>query len=194
VLLDSCFVNLIFYKLDGKMVEEAVGWASQGMTEKKATAILAELHENHRRGTGPRTMKEQRELGAAERQEQEELDKQDAADNLTLSAIFYDKFNLSESKFIQGKILTFSFLGKKFYVHSTNLISGILFIIIGIVLLVYRGTSIINRLDIFGTKSYFYSIQRQLIEWKYANMLGIAAFFLFLIILGWFLWVHRYKK
>ena len=113
---------------------------------------------------------------------------------LFVLSIFYDKFNLSESKFIQGKILTFSFLGKKFYVHSTNLISGILFIIIGIVLLVYRGTSIINRLDIFGTKSYFYSIQRQLIEWKYANMLGIAAFFLFLIILGWFLWVHRYKK
>lgn len=82
----------IFYKLDGKMVEEAVGWASQGMTEKKATAILAELHENHRRGTGPRTLKEKRGLATAERQEQEEQDKQDAADNLTLSAIFYDKF------------------------------------------------------------------------------------------------------
>lgn len=79
-------------KQHGKMVEEAVGWASQGMTEKKATAILAELHENHRRGTGPRTMKEKRELGAAERQEQEELDKQDATANPTLSAIFYDKF------------------------------------------------------------------------------------------------------
>lgn len=82
----------IFYKLNGKMVEEAVGWASQGMTEKKATAILAELQENHRRGAGPRTLKEKRALGAAERQEQEEQDKQDAADNLTLSVIFYDKF------------------------------------------------------------------------------------------------------
>lgn len=82
----------IFYKLDGKMVEEAVGWASQGMTEKKAAAMLAELHENHRRGTCPRTLKEKRERGAAERQEQEEQDKQDATDNLNLSAIFYDKF------------------------------------------------------------------------------------------------------
>ncbi len=82
----------IFYKLEGKMVEEAVGWASHGMTEKKAAAILAELHENHRRGTGPRTLKEKRGLATAERQEQEEQDKQDAADNLTLSAIFYDKF------------------------------------------------------------------------------------------------------
>lgn len=82
----------IFYKLDGKTVEEAVGWASQGMTEKKAAAILAELQENHRRGTGPRTLKEKRVLGAAARQEQEEQAKQDAIDNLTLSAIFYDKF------------------------------------------------------------------------------------------------------
>lgn len=82
----------IFYKLYGKMVEEAVGWASQGMTEKKATAILAELHENHRRGTGPRTLKEKRVLGAAERQEQEEQDKQDAADNLTFSTIFQTKY------------------------------------------------------------------------------------------------------
>lgn len=82
----------IFYKLEGKMVEEAVGWASQGMTEKKAAAMLAELQENHRRGTGPRTLKEKREQAANERQEQEEQDKQDAKDNLTLSTIFYDKF------------------------------------------------------------------------------------------------------
>ena len=82
----------IFYKLEGKMVEESVGWASQGMTEKKASAILAELQENHRRGTGPRTLKEKKALAAAERLEQEKQEKQAAIDNLSFSAIFYDKF------------------------------------------------------------------------------------------------------
>lgn len=82
----------IFYKLAGKMVEEAVGWAGQGMTEKKAAAMLAELQENHRRGTGPRTLKEKRALGAAERLEQEEQDKQTAIETLTFSNIFYTKY------------------------------------------------------------------------------------------------------
>lgn len=82
----------IFYNLDGKTVEEAVGWASKGMTEKKANAILAELQENHRRGTGHRTLKEKRELGAAERQGKEEQDKQTATDNMTFSVIFHTKY------------------------------------------------------------------------------------------------------
>lgn len=50
----------IFYKLNGKMVQEACGWASKGMTEKIAAGWLAELQENHRRGTGPRSLKERR--------------------------------------------------------------------------------------------------------------------------------------
>ena len=82
----------IFYKLDGKTVEEAVGWASQGMTEKKATAILAELQENHRRSIGPRTLKEKKALATAERQELEAQAKQEATANLPFSAIFTDNF------------------------------------------------------------------------------------------------------
>jgi cytochrome c-type biogenesis protein len=111
---------------------------------------------------------------------------------LFILSIFYDKFKLSQSKFIQGKILTLSILKKKFHIHSTNLISGILFLIIGIVLVIFKGTAIINTLDIFGTRSYFYSIQRTLIEWKYANITGIILFLLFIIVVGRFLW--KYKK
>ena len=89
----------IFFKLEGKMVEEAVGWASQGMTEKKAVAMLVELQENHRRGSGPRTLKEKKALAAAERQKQAEEDQavrdqaeQDAKDDVTISTIFYDQY------------------------------------------------------------------------------------------------------
>lgn len=74
------------------MVEEAVGWASQGMTEKKAFTILSELQENHRRGIGPRTLKEKRALAATERIEREIKEKHDAADSLLLADIFYNRF------------------------------------------------------------------------------------------------------
>lgn len=113
---------------------------------------------------------------------------------LFILSMFYDKFNLSQSKFIQGKIFTFSIAKKKFYIHSTNLISGILFLIIGIVLVIYKGTAIINTWDIFGTKSYFYSIQRKLIEWQYANILGIVLFLLFIIFVGGFFWKYKNRK
>ena len=51
----------LYYKVDGKMVQEALGWASDGWTLKKAGKILAELKENQRQRVGPRTLKERRE-------------------------------------------------------------------------------------------------------------------------------------
>jgi integrase len=64
----------IFYKLNGKMVQEALGWASEtwdeadvdgnrkrvNWTEKRAAAVLADLKKNHSLGTGARTLKEKR--------------------------------------------------------------------------------------------------------------------------------------
>lgn len=65
----------IFYKLDGKMVQEALGWASESWeeqingerkranwTEKRAAGVLAELQKNQSVGTGPRTLKEKRAM------------------------------------------------------------------------------------------------------------------------------------
>lgn len=66
---------LIIYKMKGKQKEEAIGWASQGWTEKKAAAILFELKENQRKGEGPQTLKEKREL-LQKKAEEEEAKKQ----------------------------------------------------------------------------------------------------------------------
>ncbi len=66
----------IFYKLDGKMVQEALGWASKtweeidaqgrkktnNWTEKRASEVLAELKKNQRLGIEPRTLKERRSI------------------------------------------------------------------------------------------------------------------------------------
>ena len=110
---------------------------------------------------------------------------------LFILSMLYDRFNFSQNRFIQGKLFTASVAGKKYYFHSTNLISGLLFLIIGAVLLIYKGTAVVNTLDPLGTKFYFYSVQRQLIEWKYANILGFILFIAFILLIGFFLWKYR---
>jgi site-specific recombinase XerD len=52
---------ILSYRLDGKRKDEAVGWASKGWTAKKANALLSEIMENQRKGSGPQTIAEMRE-------------------------------------------------------------------------------------------------------------------------------------
>lgn len=58
----------IYFRLEGKRVEEGVGWESAGWTENKANALLAELRENQRLGRRPFTLKERRELAEQKHQ------------------------------------------------------------------------------------------------------------------------------
>ncbi|MAG38704.1 hypothetical protein CMO90_01320 [Candidatus Woesearchaeota archaeon] len=110
---------------------------------------------------------------------------------LFILAVFYDKFNLSKSKFIKGKMFEFSVDEKKYFIHSTNLIAGILFIIMGLFLLIFKGTGFINVFDIFKTKKYFYSLQDLLIVWPYSNILGMILFIVFVVLLARFLWKNK---
>ncbi|MEK7180982.1 MAG: cytochrome c biogenesis CcdA family protein [Patescibacteria group bacterium] len=57
---------------------------------------------------------------------------------LFIAAYFYDRFKLEKSKLIQGKILELKIFGKNLMVHSTNLIAGVIFLVMGTVL-VYLG-------------------------------------------------------
>ena len=82
----------IRYQLDGKRVEEGIGWASKGWTVKKAAGILAELQENQRRGEGPRTLREKRALEAAERKAKEQQAEQAEKDSLTFDKVFTDQY------------------------------------------------------------------------------------------------------
>ncbi len=99
----------IFYKLDGKMIQESLGWTSKkwtelgpegqevkcGWTEKRAAGLLAELQENQRLGTGPRTLKEKREQADRKRveeenarQEAEAAQAEEAARNIPLEVVW----------------------------------------------------------------------------------------------------------
>lgn len=62
----------IRYQKDGKRQEESLGWASQGMSLRKARLALAQLREAARTGNGASSLREQRqEALAARRAEQE---------------------------------------------------------------------------------------------------------------------------
>ena len=89
----------IRYKLNKKDVEEGIGWGSDGWNAEKAYALLTTLRANHKTGTGPQTMKETRGMAETARNEQEAkeqeqatVDAQNAKDNQTLTAVFYDQY------------------------------------------------------------------------------------------------------
>ncbi|MDR0968092.1 MAG: tyrosine-type recombinase/integrase, partial [Holosporaceae bacterium] len=65
----------IRYRLEGKAKEEALGWESQGWTERKAAARLNELKENQRTGVGAKTLEEKRKIAL----EKEKLKREDEA-------------------------------------------------------------------------------------------------------------------
>ena len=59
----------IRHYVDGKRIEEGVGWASKKWTAAKAAALRTDLQNNKKTGEGPRTLAEMREQGDLEREQ-----------------------------------------------------------------------------------------------------------------------------
>lgn len=100
---------------------------------------------------------------------------------------FYDTYHLEKKQWIQGKEYTITIAGKSHTFHTTNSIAGMLFIGVGIMFIVAKGTAEVNGWYLFGLKNYFYSIQRVLLEGgMLVNVLGIILILgvLFLIYKG----------
>ena len=54
---------------------------------------------------------------------------------LFITAYLYDRFKLESSRFVKGKLLEIKFGAKTFFVHSTNIFAGAVFLVMGAVLL-----------------------------------------------------------
>jgi cytochrome c biogenesis protein CcdA len=54
---------------------------------------------------------------------------------LFVAAHFYDKYKVEQSRIIKGKLLEMKIGAKTFHMHSTNVLSGIMFLTIGAVML-----------------------------------------------------------
>ena len=50
----------IRFKVNGRLVEEALGWASEGWNATKALIEREKLRQSHRTGEGPATLAEKR--------------------------------------------------------------------------------------------------------------------------------------
>ena len=89
---------------------------------------------------------------------------------LLAASVLFDKYNLSKNKLFAGKRVEFNLFGKKIITHSNNMISGILFILLGIAFVIYKGTGFVNSIDPFRTKIYFYEFQRVLLDYGLPNV------------------------
>ncbi|MCH8329079.1 MAG: cytochrome c biogenesis protein CcdA [Nanoarchaeota archaeon] len=106
---------------------------------------------------------------------------------LFLISFLFDKYDLSKNKFIKGKEIEFIVSNKKITIHSTNLISAILLITVGLVFIVYGGTFIVNNLGLGGVTSSIYSLQEKLVSLKFINIIGAVVLLGFIFLLWKFL-------
>lgn len=67
---------------------------------------------------------------------------------LFIMAWFFDRYNFAKSKFIQGKSWELRFGTKRIYLHSTNIITSFIFITIGLIFILSKGTNAL--LGLFG--------------------------------------------
>jgi integrase len=88
----------IRYKISGKERSEGLGWSSEGWTEKKAAATVAELKANHTTGTGPVSLKEKRELQAKRRQEQEQQEEEERKRKIPFEEVFEKYLEVSKER------------------------------------------------------------------------------------------------
>ncbi len=58
---------VIRYRVNGKRIDEVLGWSTQGASLERASEILGVLRQNHRTGTGPQTLSEMRAIASEEK-------------------------------------------------------------------------------------------------------------------------------
>ncbi len=109
---------------------------------------------------------------------------------LFLLSYFYDKYKLGEKRWMKGKSISFKLFEKKIETHSTNVIAGILLILFGVIIFIFKGTNVFNDWDILQTKNYFYDLQRILEGSAVENIVGLIL----LIIVGYIIYKALKKK
>ena len=80
------------YKLNGKDKEEGIGWSSQGWTEQKAAAVLADLKKAQTLGQGAKTLAEARSLEEARREAEETEKARLKAEGITFAEFFSTRY------------------------------------------------------------------------------------------------------
>lgn len=83
----------IRYTLDGKQIEEGIGWATAGWTTERVSEELSRLKRSQRTGKGAQSLSEARKIENRRRQAEAERKKRDAIKAITLDQ-FWEKHYL----------------------------------------------------------------------------------------------------
>ena len=100
---------------------------------------------------------------------------------LFVMAFFWDQFEWSKSPIVRGKVISFKLFGKDFHSHTTNLVSGVMFVLMGI---------FVFYLGLTRNESIAPGWQRTLSSYAAASIEKVAAWskglpdFIFLVILA----------
>src|SRR3989344_3690662 len=107
---------------------------------------------------------------------------------LFLISVLFDKYNLTQKAWLRGKEFEVKIFGKTFFMHTTKIAAGILLIASGLIFIIFNGTSVINNLDPLRTSVYAYIFEDRLFNIPYINLIGLAAFALFVAVVGYFIY------
>jgi|SRR3989338_699326 len=106
---------------------------------------------------------------------------------LFILSFFYDKIHLDKVSWL-NKETVIKIANKKFNTSIPNIIAGLLFVFIGMIFIIFRGTGIFNSLQMFGLRQFFYSWQNLFIEnFQIFNAIGIVIFLVFVSLLAYFI-------
>lgn len=100
---DTYFV--LRFTVDGKTHQEALGWASEGVTLAKARVELARLKEAKRTGEGARSLRERRELEDKKRKEKELADEKAKNVSITVSQYWNEAYWPSQIHKAKGSLV-----------------------------------------------------------------------------------------
>ncbi|MBI2654078.1 cytochrome c biogenesis protein CcdA [Candidatus Woesearchaeota archaeon] len=114
---------------------------------------------------------------------------------LIILAYFSDRFDWANSKLLRGKEIEFNLFNKKIITHTYNIIGGILLLIIGLLMVIFKGTFFFQtelpKLIPWSMSFWGYlnerALESNLFTSTAGNILGIVVALLIIVFVVWYL-------
>lgn len=110
---------------------------------------------------------------------------------LFVLSLFFEKYNIAQSRIFTKGSLNFSLFGRSFETHWTKIVSGIMFIFLGAIFIIYRDTEIfiISLARIGYPLDAFYALQNKLINSMELQIFSGALIFIIVAV-----FIYYFKK
>ncbi len=114
---------------------------------------------------------------------------------LLLLAYFSDKYDWTNSKLLRGKTIEFNLINKKIITHTYNIIGGILLLIIGLLMVIFKGTFFFQtelpKLVPWSMSFWGYlnerALESKIFTSTTGNVLGVIVALLIVVFVIWYL-------